>query len=45
MAGIVAIYGLVVAVLICGGLEKPANYTLYKYVTNAKLRYIVFLMS
>lgn len=32
MAGIIAIYGLVVAVLICGGLEEPKTYTLFKYV-------------
>lgn len=30
MAGIIAIYGLVVAVLICGGLEEVPTYTLYK---------------
>lgn len=31
MAGIIAIYGLVVAVLIAGSLESPSNnYTLYK---------------
>lgn len=30
MAGIIAIYGLVVAVLIAGGLNPPADYTLYK---------------
>lgn len=33
MAGIIAIYGLVVAVLIAGSLEKPPKYTLYKYVS------------
>lgn len=32
MAGIIAIYGLVVAVLIAGGLEEPKGYTLFKYV-------------
>lgn len=32
MAGIIAIYGLVVAVLIAGGLEEPSKYSLYKYV-------------
>lgn len=31
MAGIIAIYGLVVAVLIAGGLEEPATYTLYRF--------------
>lgn len=31
MAGIIAIYGLVVAILIAGTLE-PENYTLFKYV-------------
>lgn len=31
MAGIIAIYGLVVAVLIAGGLDST-EYTLYKYV-------------
>lgn len=30
MAGIIAIYGLVVAVLIAGALEEPAKYSLYK---------------
>ncbi|KAL0273024.1 UNVERIFIED_CONTAM: hypothetical protein PYX00_005801 [Menopon gallinae] len=30
MAGIIAIYGLVVAVLIAGSLEKPEQYPLYK---------------
>lgn len=33
MAGIIAIYGLVVAVLIAGSLDAPSNnYTLYKSV-------------
>lgn len=32
MAGIIAIYGLVVAVLIAGALEEPGKYTLYKWV-------------
>ena len=30
MAGIIAIYGLVVAVLIAGALDEPLNYSLYK---------------
>ena len=30
MAGIIAIYGLVVAVLIAGALEEPDKYPLYK---------------
>lgn len=30
MAGIIAIYGLVVAVLIAGALDEPSKYTLYK---------------
>ena len=30
MAGIIAIYGLVVAVLIAGQLDEPSKYTLYK---------------
>lgn len=30
MAGIIAIYGLVVAVLIAGKLEVPSNYSLYE---------------
>lgn len=30
MAGIIAIYGLVVAVLIAGALDEPKNYPLYK---------------
>lgn len=30
MAGIIAIYGLVVAVLIAGALDEPTNYSLYK---------------
>jgi V-type H+-transporting ATPase 16kDa proteolipid subunit len=29
MAGIIAIYGLVVAVLIAGSLDEPKNYSLY----------------
>lgn len=33
MAGIIAIYGLVVAVLIAGVLAPPPNYSLFKYVT------------
>lgn len=33
MAGIIAIYGLVVAVLIAGGLEASSSYTLFRYVT------------
>lgn len=32
MAGIIAIYGLVVAVLIAGALEEPSKYTLFKWV-------------
>lgn len=33
MAGIIAIYGLVVAVLVAGALEQPnKGYTLYKWV-------------
>ncbi|KOB64437.1 putative retinoblastoma-like protein 1 isoform a [Operophtera brumata] len=31
MAGIIAIYGLVVAVLIAGALDKAPDYTLYKF--------------
>lgn len=30
MAGIIAIYGLVIAVLISGGIEEPKDYPLYK---------------
>jgi len=30
MAGIVAIYGLVVAILIAGGINEPKEYSLYK---------------
>lgn len=30
MAGIIAIYGLVVAVLIAGALDEPLSYSLYK---------------
>lgn len=30
MAGIIAIYGLVVAVLIAGNLNPPAEYPVYK---------------
>lgn len=33
MAGIIAIYGLVVAVLIAGNLEKVPKYDLYTYVS------------
>ena len=32
MAGIVGIYGLVIAILIAGGLEEPGVYTLYRFV-------------
>ena len=32
MAGIIAIYGVVVAVLIAGQLKPAPEYTLYKYV-------------
>ena len=32
MAGIIAIYGVVVAVLIAGQLDPAPTYTLYKYV-------------
>lgn len=39
MAGIIAIYGLVVAVLIAGSIEPPSNYTLFRYV------YIYFSMN
>jgi ATP synthase proteolipid subunit len=30
MAGIIAIYGLVVAILVAGALDEPSKYTLYK---------------
>ncbi|CAG9761891.1 unnamed protein product [Ceutorhynchus assimilis] len=30
MAGIIAIYGLVIAILIVGGINQPANYTIFK---------------
>lgn len=33
MAGIIAIYGLVVAVLISGAIDPPASYPPYKYVS------------
>jgi len=33
MAGIIAIYGLVVAVLIAGSLGRAPKYDLYKYVS------------
>lgn len=40
MAGIIAIYGLVVAVLIAGNLEKVPKYDLYTYVSlNASIVY------
>lgn len=32
MAGIIAIYGLVVAILVAGGLDESGKYTLYKWV-------------
>ena len=32
MAGIIAIYGLIVSVLIAGGLAKGTSYPLFKYV-------------
>jgi len=31
MAGIIAIYGLVVAALIANDIKAPPNYTLFKY--------------
>jgi len=36
MAGIIAIYGLVVAILIVGNIKTPGNgsYTLYQYVLH-----------
>lgn len=40
MAGIIAIYGLVVAVLIAGSLEASNKYTLFKWVDNF---YLFFL--
>lgn len=30
MAGIIAIYGLVIAVLIAGAVDEPSKYPLYK---------------
>ena len=42
MAGIIAIYGLVVSVLIAGSLEEPeSGYTLYKY-TRSTLSFLAF---
>lgn len=35
MAGIIAIYGLVVAILVSGAIGPTPGYTLYKYVVNA----------
>lgn len=32
MSGIIAVYGLVMAVLISGDLSPSANYSLFKYV-------------
>lgn len=40
MAGIIAIYGLVVAVLISGAIEAPDKYPVYKYVQNCNIFYI-----
>lgn len=37
MAGIIAIYGLVVAVLIAGQLDVPQNYSLYKWVLTISI--------
>lgn len=34
MAGIIAIYGLVVAILVSGSLKEAPAYSLYKYVDN-----------
>ena len=36
MAGIIAIYGVVVAVLIAGQLKPAPEYTLYKYVKKSR---------
>lgn len=41
MAGIIAIYGLVVAVLIAGALEAPTSYSLYKWVFYLCYFYII----
>ena len=39
MAGIIAIYGVVVAVLIAGAIEPAPSYTLFRYRTVPYLRY------
>ena len=41
MAGIIAVYSLVIAVLIAGDLEPPPgqNYSLFKYVRYSDKRY------
>lgn len=30
MAGVLAIYGLVIAIIIAGRIDKPPNYTLFR---------------
>jgi hypothetical protein len=38
MSGIIAVYGLVMAVLISGDLSPSSNYSLFKYV---KTRFVI----
>ena len=42
MAGIIAIYGLVVAVLIAGSLGRAPKYDLYKYVSFIHISLLLF---
>lgn len=47
MAGIIAVYSLVIAVLIAGDLEPPPgqNYSLFKYVKSQREDLILVLMD
>jgi len=43
MAGIIAIYGLVVAVLIAGSLGRAPKYDLYKYVSFIYTKLLLYI--
>lgn len=44
MAGIIAIYGLVVAILIAGAIDEPGRYSLYKCVNFFLLMILIFFL-
>ena len=44
MAGIIAIYGVVVAVLIAGQLEPAPAYTLYRYTLH-RVHYFIHILN